>query len=61
MKKTLAILIIIIRVLLFIGSILIAIYSPKLPAFVATYGFIVTGYLSIAVFTFGIFKYFDKK
>ena len=61
MKKFLPVILIISGILLFIATIVISILSPKLPELIATYGFIILGYVSIIVFTVGIYKYDEQK
>ena len=56
MKKTGPLLLIIMGIFAFIATIVIAVLSPKLPDFIATYGFIIMGYISILIFTVGMFK-----
>jgi hypothetical protein len=61
MKKVISIILMIIGLIFFAMTYIVAIFSQKLPEWIATYGFIILGYLSLIAFALGVFNFKVKR
>lgn len=61
MKRIFPIILIVCGFLFFGTTFIVAVYSDKLPQLLATYGFILLGYLSLIFFTIGVMQLYKQK